>query len=197
MLRYGDSGPAVLTLQKRLTALGYWLGPTDGDFGPLTQQAVFALQKSAGIARDGVVGPDTERALERGARPSATLAGNGVEVDLARQVLLVVRSGRVVTVLNTSTGSGEEYTTTFGTRAIARTPTGTYTFLRRVDALDKSSLGELWRPIYFTGSGYAVHGSTSVPPWPASHGCVRVSNAAIDMVWAQNLMPIGSTIKVR
>ena len=63
--------------------------------------------------------------------------------------------------------------------------------------MDESSLGMLWRPIYFTGSGYAVHGSTSVPPWPASHGCVRVSNAAIDMVWAQDLMPIGSTIKVR
>jgi peptidoglycan hydrolase-like protein with peptidoglycan-binding domain len=184
-------------MQQRLAALGYWLGAVDGDFGPLTQQAVFALQKSAGIARDGVVGPDTERALARGVQPTATLRGDGVEIDLGRQVLVVVRGGKVVTILNTSTGNGEWYTTTYGTRAIARTPTGTFTFLRRVDGMDESSLGKLWRPIYFTDTGYAVHGSSSVPPWPASHGCARISNDAIDMVWAQGLMPVGSTIRIR
>lgn len=197
VLRFGDAGPEVLALQRRLTALGYWLGPTDGDFGPLTQQAVYALQKSAGIARDGLVGPDTRRALDRGALPSATMRGDGVEIDLGRQVLVVVRGGKVSVVLNTSTGNGEWYTTTYGTRAIARTPTGTFTFLRRVDGMDESSLGKLWRPIYFTDSGYAVHGSSSVPPRPASHGCARISNAAIDMVWAQGLMPVGSTITIR
>ena len=197
VIRPGDSGPKVRALQQRLAALGYWLGAVDGDFGPITQQAVFALQKSAGIARDGVVGPDTERALARGVRPTATLRGDGVEIDLGRQVLVVVRGGKVVTILNTSTGNGEWYTTTYGTRAIARTPTGTFTFLRRVDGMDESSLGKLWRPIYFTDTGYAVHGSSSVPPWPASHGCVRISNAAIDMVWGQGLMPVGSTIRIR
>ena len=54
-LALGDSGPAVLTLQERLTALGYWLGTANGVYGDTTQQAVFALQKAAGIARDGVV----------------------------------------------------------------------------------------------------------------------------------------------
>ena len=184
-------------LQERLTALGYWLGPTDGIFGPLTEQAVYALQKSAGITRDGVVGPVTRAALDRGARPAATLSGDGVEIDLGRQVLMIVRGGKVVTIFNTSTGNGEPYTTTYGTRAIAHTPTGTFTFLRRVDGMDESSLGKLWRPIYFTNTGYAVHGSSSVPPWPASHGCARISIAAIDMVWAQGLMPVGSTVKVR
>jgi N-acetylmuramoyl-L-alanine amidase len=187
----------VLALQQRLSALGYWLGAPDGDFGALTQQAVFALQKSAGLSRDGVVGPNTRRALEQGVRPSATLSGDGVEIDLARQVLMVVRGGKVRTILNTSTGSGEQYTSTFGRPAIARTPTGTFHFQRRVDGMAESSLGTLWRPIFFTGTGYAVHGSGSVPPYPASHGCARVSNAAMDMVWAQDLMPIGSTVRVR
>jgi len=27
--------------------------------------------------------------------------------------------------------------------------------------------------MYFTG-GYAIHGTPSVPPYPASHGCVRI-----------------------
>ena len=31
----------------------------------------------------------------------------------------------------------------------------------------------MYRPNYFYG-GYAVHGMTSVPAYPASHGCVRM-----------------------
>ena len=59
----GAQGPAVVRLQTRLRSLGYWLGPTDGQFGDSTQQAVYALQKAARISRDGVVGPQTFAAL--------------------------------------------------------------------------------------------------------------------------------------
>ena len=71
---------------RRLSELGYWLGEPDGSFGSLTQQAVYALQKAAGISRDGIVGPRTERALERGVRPKVTLSGDGVEIVLERQL---------------------------------------------------------------------------------------------------------------
>jgi peptidoglycan hydrolase-like protein with peptidoglycan-binding domain len=192
----GDSGPAVLALQRRLSELGYWLGTPDGAFGALTQQAVFALQKSAGIGRDGVVGPHTTRALEAGTRPRVTLSGDGVEIDLARQVLVVVRDGRARTILNTSTGNGEEYTSTRGNRAIATTPKGRFTVYRAVDGPLTNSLGELWRPRFFN-RGIAVHGSPNIPPTPASHGCARLSNAAIDMIWADGLMPVGSRVVVR
>ena len=192
----GDSGPKVLALQKRLEQLGYWLGAPDGAYGSLTQQAVWAFQKSAGLKRDGVVGPKTLRALEAGIRPKATLSGDGVEIDLDRQILLVVRGGSVRTILNTSTGSGEEYTSTSGNRALATTPRGSYTVYRAVDGPVTNSLGELWRPRFFN-RGIAVHGSQNIPPWPDSHGCARLSNAAIDMIWAADLMPVGSRVVVR
>ena len=192
----GDSGPKVLALQQRLKALGYWLGEPDGKFGSLTQQAVWAFQKSAGLRRDGVVGPKTSKALAAGIRPRATLGGNGVEIDLDRQILLVVRGGEVRTILNTSTGSGEEYTSTSGNRAIAVTPRGSFTVYRAVDDTVTNSLGQLWRPRFFH-RGIAVHGSGNIPPWPDSHGCARLSNAAIDMIWAADLMPIGSRVVVR
>lgn len=192
----GDSGPKVLALQKRLSELGYWLGEPDGSFGSLTQQAVYALQKAAGIRRDGVVGPRTKRALEAGVRPEVTLSGDGVEIVLDRQLLIVVRDGRPHTILNTSTGNGEAYTSTAGNRAIAVTPTGRFEVYRAVDGRVTNSLGELYRPRFFL-RGYAVHGSPSIPPWPASHGCARVSNPAIDMIWATGLMPIGSRVVVR
>ena len=192
----GDRGEKVLELQERLSELGYWLGTPDGRFGSLTQQAVWALQKSAGLSRDGVVGPRTTKALADGVRPKATLKGDGVEIDLDRQVLLVVRGGTVRTILNTSTGNGEKYTSTRGTPATAITPKGRFEVYRGVDGPLTNSLGELWRPRFFH-RGFAVHGSPSIPPWPASHGCARLSNAAIDMIWAKGLMPIGATVVVR
>ena len=195
-LSRGDTGRRVVELQDRLTTLGYWLGEPDGAFGSLTQQAVFALQKAAGIRRDGVVGPRTRAALADGIRPRPTLSGNGVEIDLQRQLLLVVRGGKVRTVLNTSTGNGEQYTSTAGHQAWATTPKGRFTVYRAVDGPLTNSLGELWRPRFFH-RGIAVHGSGSIPPWPASHGCARLSNAAIDMIWARDLMPVGSRVVVR
>lgn len=195
-LRTGDRGPEVLKLQKRLSALGYWMGEPDGHFGSLTQQAVWALQKSAGISRDGRVGPRTQRALDDGVRPRTRLSGNGVDIDLDRQILMLVRGGEVTHTLNTSTGGGYRYEQKDGDIVTARTPKGTFRVGYTVDGLDEGFLGEMWRPRYFNG-GYAVHGSASIPPYPASHGCARVSNAAMNMIWARDLMPKGSTVLVR
>lgn len=195
-LRFGDRGPEVLALQKRLSELGYWLGEPDGHFGGLTQQAVWALQKSAGLGRDGRVGPKTQKALDRGERPSTRLSGNGVDINLSRQILMIVRNGQVRYILNTSTGGGYEYTQEDGDKVTARTPKGSFRVYYSVDGEDKGFLGDMWRPRYFNG-GYAVHGSPSIPPYPASHGCARVSNAAMNMIWANNYMPKGGTVLVR
>ena len=64
----------MLATQQRLTELGYWLGKPDGHFGALTQQAVFALQKAAGLSRDGSVGPKTAKALADGIANAARTA---------------------------------------------------------------------------------------------------------------------------
>jgi peptidoglycan hydrolase-like protein with peptidoglycan-binding domain len=193
-LHVGDSGAYVRSVQQRLTDLGYWNGTPDGQYGGLTAQAVMALQKAAGLGRDGVYGPSTRRALQAGVRPSSRIGGTGIEVDKARQLLLVVRGGAVTMILNTSTGSGQPYTSG-GVEYTATTPVGTYTTFRAVDHLDKGPLGDLWRPRYFNG-GIAVHGAASVPGYPASHGCARVTNAAMDMIWATNTMPIGGRVVV-
>lgn len=195
-LRAGHSGPQVSAVQERLIELGYWLDGVDGQFGPLTAQAVVALQKAAGIDRDGIVGPDTRRALDEGVRPSATSAsGRVVEIDLERQLLLVVADGHVERVVNTSTGSGQPYEHE-GRERIAVTPTGTYPVFREVDAWDPGPWGALYRPKYFNG-GIAVHGYPSVPPYPASRGCARVSLAAMDWLWESGNLDIHTNVIVR
>ncbi len=192
-LSIGSSGPAVLALQERLSALHYWLGTPDGHFGDATEQAVYALQKVAGLATDGVVGPATTAALASGvvARPRSE-NGSGVQVDLHRGVLMIVRDGALLAALNTSTGGGYVYYDN-GVAAVAVTPVGQFRVEREVDGLVVSSLGELWRPKYFY-SGYAVHGESYVPPEPVSHGCVRVSVEAMDWIWERGLMPVGSSV---
>jgi peptidoglycan hydrolase-like protein with peptidoglycan-binding domain len=193
----GDQGPEVLAMQKRLRDLGYWLGEPDGHYGGLTQQAVWAFQKAAGLGVDGIVGPGTKRAMDNGLRPRAQLSGDGVEIDLGRQLLMIVRGGRAQTILNTSTGGGYTYDDLVnkGNTLVARTPTGRFRVNFVVDGPDDGPYGSLYRPRYFA-PGIAVHGSPSIPPYPASHGCARVSNAAINMIWANGLMPMGSRVYV-
>jgi N-acetylmuramoyl-L-alanine amidase len=196
LLKAGSRGKAVVALQKRLAALGYWVGAVDGVYGTDTTHAVIALQKVAGLARDGVVGPRTSAALAKGVRPKArTTRGDVIEVDLAHQVVLVVHTGHVRLIFDASTGSGAYYYSQ-GSTHHAVTPKGTYHVFRSVNGWDPGPLGKLYRPRYFNG-GIAVHGYPTVPSRPASHGCVRVPMDAMDYIWAHNLLPIGRGVLVR
>jgi lipoprotein-anchoring transpeptidase ErfK/SrfK len=195
-LRKGDKGPVITALQERLTDLGYWNGKADGKFGSTTQQAVFALQKAAGIDRDGVVGAQTKKALERGVRPKAKSDdGRVVEIDKKKQLLMIVDDGKVETILNTSTGTGERYETESGGTAIASTPAGRFRVSRQIDGWRDAPLGMLWRPKYFNG-GIAVHGAYSIPPYPASHGCARLSISAMNWIWSNDKMPTKTRVWV-
>ena len=192
-LQLGSTGRSVYVLQTHLSGLGYWLGSVNSVFGDSTQQAVYALQKAAGLARDGVVGASTAAAIIRAAVPSPRAAsGNLIEVNLGRDLLMILRNGKLYATLNTSTGGGYWYTSQ-GVTSQAITPTGIYHIFSQIDGLDNAPLGQLWRPKFFTG-GYAIHGDSYVPPYPVSHGCVRVSNEAIDWIWGSNQAPIGTEV---
>ncbi|KRE35726.1 hypothetical protein ASG73_13515 [Janibacter sp. Soil728] len=188
LLKPGSKGAAVKELQIKLRANGYWHSGSDGEYGDTTMQAVMTVQKNYGMTRDGVCGPVTWARIDRLTRPRCrTTSGNAIEVDLTRQVLRLVLNGRTAWVFNTSTGSGKRYYQG-GRWHTATTPTGRYRFFRRVNGMDYGPLGALYRPVYFNG-GIAVHGYSSVPAYPASHGCCRVSNAAMNAIWANNWMP--------
>ncbi|MFD6091745.1 L,D-transpeptidase family protein [Oerskovia sp. NPDC060338] len=193
----GSTGERVVALQQRLADLGYLGASPDGIYGPGTQQAVWALQKAAGISRDGRVGPQTQAALDQGVRPTPqSSSGHVIEIDIARQLVLAVDDGRVTAIINASSGNGERYEAK-GRTYYARTPAGTFQVGRQVDGSYESSLelGSMWRPKFFNG-GIAVHGSASVPPSPASHGCVRVSNGAMNWIWDSWGAPAGTTVIV-
>jgi hypothetical protein len=195
-LGVGSAGPQVTSLQTRLLGLGYWLPGVTGVYDSLTQQAVFAFQKYSSLPRTGSFGLLELAKLSQADRPvPRSTSGYMIEIDKTRQVIIVANNGHADWVFNASSGSDHPYTSQ-GVGYSAHTPEGNFNVIRSVDGYDKSPLGQLYRPRYFTNTGIAVHGYTDVPPYPASHGCVRVSNAAMDFVWNANIMPIGSAVWV-
>lgn len=196
-IEYGEVSGRVGDLQQRLKDLGYFVTSVDDAYGGETQQAVFALQKAGGLYRDGVVGDATEQAADDGLVPQAqTSSGKVLEIDVDRQLVLAVENGSVVKVINASSGNGETYDA-MGTTYTAYTPRGSFAVYREVNGMHSSSLelGDMWRPKFFTG-GIAMHGSASVPAFPASHGCVRVSNSAMDWIWDTWGAPSGTSVVV-
>jgi peptidoglycan/xylan/chitin deacetylase (PgdA/CDA1 family) len=173
-LRAGSGGPEVTFLQKVLRQRSYPAGATDGSFGYATLQATYAFEKVHGLTRDGVVTPLQMTQIVGLPRPPTPRRRyhNFVDIDISRQVLFEVRNDKVVHTLPISSGNEANYTVDGETRR-AHTPRGDFKILRKIEGKRVSDLGTLYWPSYFVG-GYAIHGSDSVPTYPASHGCVRI-----------------------
>lgn len=192
----GSTGEHVAALQSLLGERGYWCGTPDGHFGGLTQQAVYAVQKAGGLTPDAVVGRQTLKALAARVQPRLLDDGPGtrVVVDLERQLLTVLRDGLLQLTLNTSTGNGKPYDW-YGRTFHATTRAGEFEVYQTYSpGWQTGPLGRLYRPQYFNG-GIAVHGSDFIPPYPDSHGCCRVSVAAMDMLW-DGVMALGTPVRV-
>ncbi|MFN2390062.1 MAG: polysaccharide deacetylase family protein [Actinomycetota bacterium] len=193
-LRAGSSGSEVAYLQKALSFLSYPAGGRDGSFGADTQQGVYAFEKVNRLTRDGVVPPWQMAMIAAGRRPKAPARApqDFVDVDISRQVLFEVRDGRVTHTLPISSGN-EEYYTVDGQTYRAHTPRGSFTVERKIPGERHSRLGTLYYPSYFVG-GYAIHGSQSVPVYPASHGCVRIPMFVHKAFYYRN--PVGMPVFV-
>ncbi len=171
----GGDGASVAALQAGLARLGYWT-PRSGRLDAGTGRALMAFRKVNGMARTygssrGIVGMVLSgQGAFRARYPGL---GKHVEADLARQVLVFLYGGRVHQIFGISSGKPS-------------TPTvlGTFRFYSR--ELGTNSHGMV-DSSYFYG-GYAVHGYFDVPPYAASHGCLRT--------WIPNARQIHDWIRV-
>ena len=154
----GSRGNAVRALEARLHDLHYVLRGVDSYYGSDTYEAVLAFQKVQGLRRTGRVGGELWRRLTRASVPRAhSPYGDHIEVSKTKQVMYEVRRGKVVNVVHVSTG------------ATGNTPVGSWRVYRLGPG---GSLSHMYYSIYFL-RGFAIHGYHSVPPYAASHGCVR------------------------
>jgi lipoprotein-anchoring transpeptidase ErfK/SrfK len=109
-------------------------------------------------------------------------AGIVARIDVSAQTMTVSENGRVKYRWPVSTA-----------RKGYRTPRGTFrpTRLHKMWYSQKYDNSPMPHSIFFTG-GYAIHGSPSIPPFPASHGCVRLSNA--EVVQLYDMVDVGTPI---
>jgi lipoprotein-anchoring transpeptidase ErfK/SrfK len=156
-----------------------------GGFDSELLDSVYAFQKVQGLPRTGIFGAADWAKLANPVRPRPRFAGpaDHIEVDKAHQVLYIVRGGRIATIVPVSTaGVPGDFT-----------PVGRFAILRKVLGFDPSPLGTLYDPMYFI-AGYAIHGNPSVPPYPASHGCIRVPMWIAPLLYTSN--DVGETVYV-
>ncbi len=178
----GAKGAAVRLLQSRLAALKYVV-PRSGVYDAGTSNAVMAWRKVAGLARTTIATPEVFSGLLKGrGKFKVRHPGDGrhVEARLNSQVLALVDKGKVQRIYHTSSGA-------------PATPTVRGKFRVYRKTIGTNSLGMV-DSVYFI-RGYAIHGYASVPPYNASHGCLRVpvANARAiydwlrigDVVWVE------------
>lgn len=179
-LSIGSDGPYVARLEKRLDELGYHLEGIDSSYDRRTYDAVIAFNKVQGRTRYGSVSESTWKALAepRIPRPQSKQPKFHIEVDQTKQVLYVVKDGRVINILHVSTGAG------------SATRDGVYHFFREVNGYSGAGL---YYPTYFDGLR-AIHGWPDVPTYNASHGCVRVPMWAAK--WIFDVIELGDEVRV-
>jgi lipoprotein-anchoring transpeptidase ErfK/SrfK len=176
-LSEGSSGPAVKALQRRLASLKYDPGTIDGQFGPDTEDAVWAFQEVNGVKVTGVIDTATKRALVdpkayKTHEPHAD--GTRIEVNQALEVLVLYKKGQISLISHVSTGGGYWYDCGGGAECQAITPNGSYRTDDYMPGWVTVPLGAMYNPVFFIGTVYAIHGDTYVPVFPDSHGCVRL-----------------------
>jgi hypothetical protein len=157
----GQSGIAVRLLQRGLDRMRYAV-PRSGVYDDATARAVMAWRKMTHRARTYTASRDVLLGVLAGKgrwKVRHPRDGRHVEADISLQILVLVDGKRVHRIYHTSSGAPAT-PTILGRFRVYRKDPGT------------NALGMV-RSSYFQG-GYAIHGYVSVPPYNASHGCLRV-----------------------
>jgi peptidoglycan hydrolase-like protein with peptidoglycan-binding domain len=174
----GMKGADVKALQERLSSLKYYPGSIDSQFGPNTQAALWAFQEINGVKVTGVVDAATKSALVHPRTyksPSYTgKRATRIEVDQALEVLVLFDNNQIKLISHVSSGGGYYYNCGSYGCSRAVTPNGTYNTTVFMPGWVTVPLGEMYNPVFFISTVFAIHGDTYVPVGPASHGCVRV-----------------------
>jgi len=179
--------------EGKLSELGYWTGPVDGVLDAATKQALIAFQKWEDRPITGKLTREELEAIRKGTAPQARDLGyEHVEVDIDRQILMLVSDDDRVRVLPVSTGNGKDFIE-HGEQSIAYTPRGRFVVYNKTFGWEDGQIGSVYYANYISG-GVAIHGYLSVPAQAASHGCIRIPMFAARKV--SELTPRGTIVLV-
>ncbi len=194
-LEPGATGEAVADLQAALAAARFYRGAVDGTYGQTTEFAAVAFHKAAGLPRttDWAYSDWAALAAFTPDIPDRPDEPDRIEVDITRQILTLVEDGEITAIIPVSTASGQAYITYSGAVVYSRTPRGDFHLTHHGLGWQCSYIGCIYYPWFFTPH-YAIHGYPNVPPWPASHGCVRVPVWESD--WLEGHLAVGMAMHI-
>lgn len=202
----GVGSPSVRELQHRLTQMGVYTGPIDGNLGPQTSAAVAAFQSDDGLYSNGIVDhrtwdhlvlqtrTPTESELDSGqVKPKATgldprcMTGYVVCVSMEEFKTRVVSNGVVILEMDAR----------FGSSGADATHPGEFSILRKEER-SWSKPYSVWMPwtLYFDYEGRAFHYSEAfrVNGYNgASHGCIQSRDIEAAKAF-YNMVPIGTRV---
>ena len=159
-LRRGRCGDVVVGFKKAMRKMGY-IANGGRCFGAKTARGVLAYRKVNRMTRSSRAGRGLVKRVfagRGGYRVRHPDAGEHLEVSLSKQVLVFARGGRPSAIYPISSGA-------------PATPTvrGRFRFYLTQPGYNSK---RMYNSFYFI-RGYAIHGYSSVPNYPASHGCIR------------------------
>jgi Ca2+-binding RTX toxin-like protein len=191
----GAAGEAVRHLQEALAAALFYRSAVDGTYGQTTEFAVVAFHKAANLPRvnDWAYSDWAALAAFTPGIPDRPDEPDRIEVDVTRQILTLVEDGEITAIIPVSTASGQAYVTYSGAVVYSRTPRGDFHLTHHGLGWQCSYIGCIYYPWFFTPH-YAIHGYPNVPPWPASHGCVRVPVWESD--WLESHLAVGLAVHI-
>ena len=192
-------GDDVKQVQRRLDELGFEPFEIDGIYGPVTESAVMSLQRAKGLKVDGVVGPNTYRALGISSQePGPDSPGSpegpdspehpgspppGVGQPRGRISIEVDVDARQLTVF-----SDEEHFKTYPCavgKPTTPSPLGKWHIVNKI--VDPGGvLGTRWMGLNVPWGNYGIHGTNN--PWSIgrwiSLGCIRLHNQDVEEVFS-------------
>lgn len=205
----GAPDPKVKRAQEIMAKFGIPAGAADGVSGAQTVQGLCSFRRIAGLSihRGSLDNGTYSKLLEYDSKystlsqlPGGTKDGKATYVHVHQrcQTMFYVVNKKWTKVLPVSTGV-KGHLTPSGSYTLANTTKGWWCSTLYPESCRKQTTGEfvnvsnfgnMYNPRQVIGDIF-VHGSTSVPTSPASHGCIRVTVNDSDWLYHNvNRLPI-------
>lgn len=175
-----EPGPQALLFNRLLERRGFHMGSVTDTPDESTALGIMALRKANDMEASEEYAPSLFSYLLRGRGEVEAVHDEEerhVEVDISRQVMALVEDGEVNDVFGISSGSGG-------------TPRGEFEFYSKQPGYN--AIG-MYYSVFYDGE-YATHGYSSVPTYPASHGCIRSPIPYAEYIY--NWIDIGDPIYI-
>jgi len=188
----GCTGSAILSIQKRLQDLSFFLPTPTGVYDQATQTAIKSFQDANYLPTDGITDWKTYLRLWRDSGMEVAQTERATVLASTGAALHISRKARTLSLYIGNNLSGQ-YSIAVG-KPGTPTPLGNYTITTKVPN-PGGILGTRWMGLNY--ESYGIHGTNR--PWligqAVSLGCIRMHNADVEGVF--NSVRLGTPVLIR